>query len=159
MLHSLPTKYPRSILWATWNNFLLDRFQAYKTNRVIDEIPMRACVCVCVHLRSVMSDSFSTSWTVAHQVPLPMKFSRQEYWNRLPFPSPGDSSWPWDQSHISCLSCFGRQILYHCAPPGKPPISKALLPYRISPETFRSKQGLVSNELKIDSLVGFLKSL
>ena len=32
----------------------------------------------------------ATSWTVAHQAPLPMEFSRQEYWSRLPFPSPGD---------------------------------------------------------------------
>ena len=28
--------------------------------------------------------------TVAHQAPLSMEFSRQEYWSRLPFPSPGD---------------------------------------------------------------------
>ena len=26
-----------------------------------------------------------TPWTVAHQVPLPMGFSRQEYWSGLPF--------------------------------------------------------------------------
>ena len=31
-----------------------------------------------------------TLWTVACQVPLSMGFSRQEYWNGLPFPSPGD---------------------------------------------------------------------
>ena len=31
-----------------------------------------------------------TPWTVAHQVPLSMGFSRQEYWSVLPFPSPGD---------------------------------------------------------------------
>ena len=36
---------------------------------------------------SVMSDS---SWAIAHQAPLPMGFSRQEYWSGLPFPSPGD---------------------------------------------------------------------
>ena len=29
-------------------------------------------------------------WTVAHQVPLSMRFPRQEYWSRLPFPPPGD---------------------------------------------------------------------
>ena len=29
-------------------------------------------------------------WTVASQAPLFMGFSRQEYWSRLPFPSPGD---------------------------------------------------------------------
>ena len=29
-------------------------------------------------------------WTVAHQGPPSMGFSRQEYWSGLPFPSPGD---------------------------------------------------------------------
>ena len=29
-------------------------------------------------------------WTVARQAPLPMVFSRQEYWSGLSFPSPGD---------------------------------------------------------------------
>ena len=33
---------------------------------------------------------FATLWTVAYQAPLSMEFSRQEYWNGLPFPSPGD---------------------------------------------------------------------
>ena len=28
--------------------------------------------------------------TVAYQAPLSMEFSRQEYWSRLPFPTPGD---------------------------------------------------------------------
>ena len=31
---------------------------------------------------------FATPWTVAHQVPLSMGFSRKEYWSGLPFPSP-----------------------------------------------------------------------
>ena len=31
-----------------------------------------------------------TPWTVAHQAPLSMGFSRQEYWSGLPFPSPRD---------------------------------------------------------------------
>ena len=31
-----------------------------------------------------------TPWTVAHQAPLSMAFSRKEYWSGLPFPSPGD---------------------------------------------------------------------
>ena len=33
---------------------------------------------------------FGTLWTVAHQAPPSMGFSRQEYWSRLPFPSTGD---------------------------------------------------------------------
>ena len=32
---------------------------------------------------------FVTPWTVAHQALLSIGFSRQEYWSRLPFPSPG----------------------------------------------------------------------
>ena len=32
---------------------------------------------------------FVALWTVAHQVPLPMGFSRQEYWSGLPCPPPG----------------------------------------------------------------------
>ena len=32
----------------------------------------------------------ATPWTVAHQAPPSMGFSRQEYWSGLPFPSPGD---------------------------------------------------------------------
>ena len=44
-------------------------------------------VCMCV-----LSDFqlFATPWTVACQVPLTMRLSRQEYWNGLPFLSPGD---------------------------------------------------------------------
>ena len=30
----------------------------------------------------------TTPWTAAHQAPPPMGFSRQEYWSRVPFPSP-----------------------------------------------------------------------
>ena len=33
---------------------------------------------------------FVTRWTPAHQAPLSMGFSRQEYWTGMPFPSPGD---------------------------------------------------------------------
>ena len=33
---------------------------------------------------------FATPWTVAYQASLSMRFSRQEYWSGLPFPSPRD---------------------------------------------------------------------
>ena len=39
--------------------------------------------------RSVVSNS-ATPWTVAHQAPVSMGFSRQEYWSGLPFPLLGD---------------------------------------------------------------------
>ena len=34
---------------------------------------------------------FVTPWTVARQAPLAMRFSRQEYWSGLPFPSPSNN--------------------------------------------------------------------
>ena len=33
---------------------------------------------------------FATLWTLAHQAPLSMGFSRQEYWSGMPFSPPGD---------------------------------------------------------------------
>ena len=33
---------------------------------------------------------FEAPWTVAHQAPLAMTFSRKKYWSGLPFPPPGD---------------------------------------------------------------------
>ena len=47
------------------------------------------CVCVCAQSVSHVQ-LFSTPWTVSHEAPLSMEFSRQEYWSRLPFPTPGD---------------------------------------------------------------------
>ena len=44
----------------------------------------------CMHAKSLRRvRHFVTPWTVVHQAPPSMGFSRQEYWNGLPFPSPG----------------------------------------------------------------------
>ena len=46
---------------------------------------------MCVYARSLSRVQFlATQWIVAHQIPLFMGFPRQEYWNGLPFPTPGD---------------------------------------------------------------------
>jgi len=45
---------------------------------------------MCVYVCSVTSDSLLTPWTIARQAPLPMEFSKQDYWNRLPFPISGN---------------------------------------------------------------------
>ena len=42
-------------------------------------------VCMLSHLQL-----FTTPWTIAHQAALSLKFSRQEYWSGLPFPTPRD---------------------------------------------------------------------
>ena len=72
-------------------------------------------ICMCAQsiqsFQSIQSD-FSTLWTVALQAPLSMGFFRQEYWNGLPCPPPGDLL-DQDQTCISYISCIGRQVLYH----------------------------------------------
>ena len=69
---------------------------------------------------SVMSNHFATPQTVAHQAPLSMEFSRQEYWSGLLFPSPG--IFPTQGSNPGLLHC--RQILYHLSYQGSPCFSE-----------------------------------
>ena len=48
----------------------------------------KASDCVKVKVKSLSRVRlFATPWTVAHQAPPSMGFSRQEYWSGLPFPS------------------------------------------------------------------------
>ena len=67
---------------------------------------------------SVMSDSV-TSWTVAYQIPLSMECSRQEFWNGLPFPSPGGDL---PDSGIKPMSPALQASSLPSEPPGKPNI-------------------------------------
>ena len=55
---------------------------------------------------------FANLWTIAHQSPWSMGFSRQEYWSGLLCPHPGDL--PNTGIEITSLkSCIVRQVLYH----------------------------------------------
>ena len=71
-------------------------------------------VCVCELLSRVQL--FVTPWTAAHQVPLSMEFSRQEYWSGLPFPSPGDLPNPGIEPRSPTLQADSLPS----EPPGKP---------------------------------------
>ena len=63
--------------------------------------------------------TIATPRTVAHQAPLSMEFSRQGYWSRLPFPSPGDLPDPGIQlASPGCPALAGG--FFTTAPPGKP---------------------------------------
>ena len=76
-----------------------------------------------------------TPWTVASQTPLSMEFFRQEHWSRLPFPTPGESSQPRDQTCISCVSWIGRQILYHGATSEAPEFKQSITPEKDKTDT------------------------
>ena len=57
---------------------------------------------------------FVTLWTLAHQAPLSMGFSRQKYWNGLPFPLPGDLLIQESNLRLLCLLNW-QVVLYHWA--------------------------------------------
>ena len=67
------------------------------------------CVCVCVYMHVCMLSHIShvqlcvALWTVAHQTPLSMGFSRQEYWIWVATSFSRGSSQPRDQTRIDCL--------------------------------------------------------
>ena len=61
---------------------------------------------------------FVTPWTVDHQAPLSMEFSRQEYWSGLPLPAPGDLPGPGIKP-VSLVSPALRGGFFTTAPPGR----------------------------------------
>ena len=53
---------------------------------------------------------FAIPWTVAHQAPLSVEFSREEYWRGLPFHTPGDL--PELGIKLPSRVRFGKWVLY-----------------------------------------------
>ena len=82
---------------------------------------MPLCVWMCVCARMHALSRLATPWTVAYQARHSMEFSRQEYWSRLPFSTPGDLPDPEIEStsHVS-PALAGRFCT--TVPPGKPTI-------------------------------------
>jgi len=70
------------------------------------------CVCVCMVSYVQL---FATPWTVVHQAPLCMEFSRGKYWSGLPFPAPGDLPNP----GIEAMSPALAGGFFTTEPPGK----------------------------------------
>ena len=65
----------------------------------------RVCVggCVSAPSQSCLTLTFTTPWTVAHQAPPSIGFSRQEYWSGVLFPPPGVSSRSRIRTWVSCI--------------------------------------------------------
>ena len=63
-----------------------DHCRKMKTSKGVDRNYSELSLCLVA--KSCLT--LAIPWTVACQAPLSMGFSRQEYWNGLPFPSPGD---------------------------------------------------------------------
>ena len=68
---------------------------------------------------------FATLWTASHQAPLCMEFSSQEYWDELPFPTPGIKS----EFLVSCALAgrfFTTEPGIEPMPPTSPPLAGKL---------------------------------
>ena len=95
-----------SILWKNFATWKAPSIQA--SSLTLDQTPLlwrsesqhntclhqQPCIVYIPHPRAVLSHFTPvwlsvTLWTVTHQAPLSMEFSRQEYWSELPFPPPG----------------------------------------------------------------------
>ena len=65
--------------------------------------------------------TLETPWTVAHQAPLSMRFSRQGYWSGLPCLPPGDLPDPGiGPTSLTSLALVGGFFTTFPAPTGKP---------------------------------------
>ena len=73
---------------------------------------MKLFACLCAQLPSPIW-LFATPWSVAHQTPLSMRFSKQEYWSRQPFPSPGDLPDPGIQPRSLALQADSLCLSHH----------------------------------------------
>ena len=92
------------------------------TLKLVCALCMCVCVCVCMHSQSCLT--FVMLWTVAHQAPLSMGFSRKQYRSELPFPTPGDLP----NSGIESVS---PALQVDSLPPAPPGNANYFLPCRV----------------------------
>ena len=77
-------------------------------------VQLKESPCTCAQSLSC-AQLFGTLWTIAPQTSLSRRFSRQEYWNGLPFPPPGDLSNPGVKHASPALAGW----FFTTEPPGK----------------------------------------
>ena len=75
-------------------------------------------MCLCVLSRFSHVWLFVTTWTVAHEAPLSMGFSRKEYWNGLPCLPPGDLPSPGIEPTSLMSPAWAGEFIGRWVPPG-----------------------------------------
>ena len=90
--------------------YTVEYYSALKMKEIL------SIVSTCTIMKNIVCVSHSVTYNslrphgLQPMAPVSMEFSRQEYQSGLPFPSPGDLP---DLGIEPCVSCIGRQILYH----------------------------------------------
>ena len=121
-LKNVVLKYPLLRCWKETVEGKLFRInQQGKSDTLKLVCALCMCVCACTLSRVWL---FVTSWTVVRQAPLSMGFSRQEYRNRGPFPTPGDLP----NSGIESVS---PALQVDSLPPAPPGNANYFLPCRV----------------------------
>ena len=103
--------------------------RAYKARKavIIVKADFWLCICMCVHMcmfsHSVVSDSL---WPMDYSPPGSSVHGilQGRILERVAMPSSRELSRPRDQTHVSCISCIGRWILYHLSHQGSPVCTK-----------------------------------
>ena len=100
---TLPTILHPTILFFTFSTVF------NKLHEIFNTLLENSCYCCWV---TKFCPTLETPWTVAHQAPLSMEFPRQEYWNGLPFPYPGNLLHPGIEPASPASLLHYRWILY-----------------------------------------------
>ena len=96
--------HPASLLYWLCKPFIAAYFRGCRRYGLCMYVQLLSCVWL-----------FATPWTAAHQAPLSMGFSRQEYKSGLPFPSQGDLPDPWIEPTFTPLA----GTFFATEPPGR----------------------------------------
>ena len=96
---------------------------------------------------------FATLWTIAHQAPLSMGFSRKEYWSGLPFPSPGDLPNPGIETRSPALQADALTFEL----PGKHPQNAYKMAGSLDPQGIMESSPQTHADPKLELLQGQAK--
>ena len=104
-----------------------------------------------MHVCSLVAQScptLVTPWTVALQGPLSMQFSRQEYWNELPFPPPEDLPDPGFKPKCPASPALAGGF-FTTEPPGElpKPVREMLLVYHFRDSKTEALQGQMASPI------------
>ena len=106
-------------------------------------------------ITSVISKLFVTLWSVAHQIPLSMRFFWQDYWSGLPCPSPGDLPDSGIKPESPELQADSSLI----EPPGNPKMSLDFANWAPGRKpAFPVREPLLSSTFKISQFIIFCPS-
>ena len=104
-------------MWHIWDFFSAVTLWGYFHCLSSVRYSSSCMLCVLSHFSHVWL--FATPWTVAHQTPLSMRFSRQEYWSGLLCPPSGDCPNPgMEPMSLTSLALAAGPL--PLAPRGKP---------------------------------------